>query len=160
MKKPLIITLSIVLVIVVVGVILFSLINKDKPSITAEEFKSTMEEKGYYVKDVTAQFANYGYIKKPYVAASQDNAYQVEFYEISDSEHASKFFNTNKAIFEASKGSISAETNIGFRNYSKYTLQSNNKYQIVSRINSTVIFVDVDSKYKDTIDKLLNEIGY
>ena len=46
------------------------------------------------------------------------------------------------------------------KNYSKYTLQSDNKYMVVSRIEDTVVYVKVDSKYKDQIKDLLKEIGY
>lgn len=42
----------------------------------------------------------------------------------------------------------------------KYTLSSNNKYMVVSRIANTVIFVNVGSQYKDTIQKLLKEFDY
>ena len=58
------------------------------------------------------------------------------------------------------KSNSSVQTNINGKNYSKYTLSSDGKYMIVSRINNTVVYLDVDSSYKDEIKTILNELGY
>jgi len=45
-------------------------------------------------------------------------------------------------------------------NNSKYTLKTNGEYKVVSRIEDTVIYVDVDEKYEDDVKEILKEIGY
>lgn len=160
MKKTVIIALiAVVVVIAIVGVIFVNL-NKEKKSITASSFYTTMSQKGYNVQDANRQFAEYNYIKQAYIAINKDNSYQIEFYELLDDSYATSFYNNNKFIFESSKGNASAETNVGFNNYSKYTLSSNGKYMVVSRINNTVIYVNVDDNYKDTVKDILDELGY
>ena len=160
MKKPVIIAIiAVVIVVAIVGVIFINL-NKEKTSITASDFYTTMSQKGYVVQDSSSQFSEYNYVKKSYIAASKDYSYQIEFYELVDDSYATSFYNNNKSIFESSKGNASAETSVGLKNYSKYTLSSNGKYMVVSRINNTVIYVDVDDSYKDTVKSLLNELGY
>lgn len=163
MKKPMIITLIVVAIIVaiavIVGVLLFS-ITKEKASITASDFYSTMQQKGYVVQDAKSQFADYDYIKQVYIAANSDYTYKLEFYELEDTSYAVNFYKNNKAIFEESKGNVSAENSIEGKNHAKYTLSSNGQYMVVSRINNTVMFVKVEDAYRDTVKSILKELGY
>lgn len=161
MKKKLLIVLF--CFIVVCSICLLTGCSTKKNSISSEEFKSKMEEKGYTLIEATDQFPTAEYLKKVYLACDVENQsinYQIEFYEFSDDDNAVKFFNQNKAIFEESKSSSSIETSTSIGNNAKYTLTANSKYKVLSRINNTVIFVDVDSKYKDTVNDVLKELGY
>ena len=159
-KKTVFIILGVVLFIAVAVGILFTSLNKEKTSITASQFKTTMEEKGYVVSDATSQFSSYDYVEQVYVAAPSGYAYKIEFYELSDESYAMSFYNNNKSIFESSKGNSSGETSVSMKNYSKYTLSSSGKYQVVSRIDNTVIYLNVDASHKDTVKDLLKELGY
>ena len=161
MKKKIIILIVIVIIVIIaiLGVVFFNL-NKEKTSITASSFYTTMSEKGYTVQDANNQFSDYDYIEQVYIAADKDRNYQIEFYELQDDSHATSFYNNNKSIFESSKENNSVETNTELKNYAKYTLSSNDKYMIVSRIDNTVIYVDVDDDYKDTVKSILDELGY
>jgi len=159
-KKPIIIAIiAVVIVVAIIGIIFVNL-NKEKTSITASSFYTNMSQKGYSVQDASSQFADYNYIKQAYIAASNDYSYQIEFYELLDDSYATSFYNNNKSIFESSKGNASAETSVGLKNYSKYTLSSNGKYMVVSRIDNTVVYVNVDDNYKDTVKAILDELGY
>ena len=160
MKRPVIIAIIAVLIIVAIIGVIFVNLNKEKTAITASSFYTTMSQKGYSVQDANRQFAEYDYVKQVYIAASKDYSYQIEFYELLDDSYATSFYNNNKSIFESSKGNASAETSVGLKNYSKYTLSSNGKYMVVSRIDNTVIYVNVDDNYKDTVKDILDELGY
>ncbi len=164
MKKSIIIVLIIIAIIIAIfGIILVSVfvnLTKEKTPMTASSFKNSMEQKGYIVSDANSQISEYDYIKQVYVAVDSDYSYKIEFYELSDENYAMNFYNTNKSIFESSKGNASAETSAGLKNYSKYTLSSNGKYMVVSRIDNTVVYLNVDDSYKDTVNNLLNELGY
>lgn len=159
-KKTLFIVLGIILVAVVGVVILFTSLNKKKESMTASEFKTLMQEKGFVVSDATSQFSQYGYVEQVYVVAPSDYSYKIEFYELSDVDYATSFYNNNKSIFESSKGNASGETSVSMKNYSKYTLSAGGKYKVVSRIDNTVVYLNVDSSKKDTVKDLLDELGY
>ncbi|MCI9366125.1 MAG: hypothetical protein HFJ54_06250 [Clostridia bacterium] len=157
-----------IIVVAIVGILLIALLigmfvglGKTKTPITAETFKEKMEGKGYIVGDVIEQYQSYGYFKQAYIAADKDYSYQIEFYILEDDEYATAFYNTNKTIFENSKSSSgTAETNVNLKNNSKYTLSANGKYKVVSRIDNTVIFVNVDDNQRDTIKNILKELGY
>ena len=45
-------------------------------------------------------------------------------------------------------------------NNSKYTLKTKDEYKVVSRIEDTVIYADVDEKYEDEVKEILKEMGY
>lgn len=160
MKKPVIIAIIVVVIVIAIVGVIFVNLNKEKISITASSFYTTMSQKGYTVQDANNQFLEYDYIKQVYIAANKDYSYKIEFYELLDDSYATSFYNNNKSIFEASKGNVSAETSVGLKNYSKYTLSSNGKYMVVSRIDNTVIYVKVDDSYKDTVKAILDELGY
>lgn len=119
-----------------------------------------MENKGYIIIDAKKQFDGYNYIQDAYIAMNDKGEYQIEFYKMSDKENATMFYEHNKSVFESSKSSSSAQTNNDMKNYSKYTLQSNDKYMVISRVEDTVVYVKVDSKYKDNIKDILKEIKY
>ena len=132
----------------------------NKTAITAEDFKTKMEGKGYSVTDATSQFSEVDYIEKAYVALSSDQSYQIEFYQISDNDKAAGFYNNNKQIFEESKGNTNVESSVSIGNHSKYTLETDGMYKIVSRIDNTVVYLNVESENKSDVQDILKELDY
>ncbi len=142
-------------------VVLFTLTGcGNKTAITSDDFKSKMESSGYTVQEATNQMSDYDYIKQVYIAISSDSTYQIEFYELSDNDYASSFFNNNKKTFEDSKSSGSTETSVSVGNNEKYTLTTNGKFTFVSRIDNTVIYLNVDDNYKSSVKDVLKNLGY
>ena len=160
MKKSVMITIGIVIAIVVIVGVFFAVFNKEKTAITASNFYETMSKKGYMVQDATSEFSEYGYVAKVHLALSSDEGYQIEFYELIDTEYANNFYENNKAIFEASEGNNASKTTVNLKNHSKFTLSTDGKYKVLSRIDNTVIYANVDEQYKDTVKDLLKELGY
>ena len=110
--------------------------------------------------DAKSQFANYSKIEKVYIATNESYSYQIEFYQISDASYATSFYNNNKSKFEAAKTENSVETNNDLENNSKYTLTTDDKYKAVSKVNNNIIYLDVKTEYKDTVQKILEELGF
>ncbi len=162
MKKGVIIALIIlaVIAVIIVGVCaLIGALNKERVSMTADQFNRIMESNGYVMTDTTNQFAEYGSLMtKSYVA--QKSGYQIEFYELSNEENAISMYNTNKTRFESQKTNVSASSTVEMKNYAIYSLTTNGKYKYVSRINNTLVYLDVDTTYKDTVKDIIKEIGY
>lgn len=140
---------------------IFSLTGcKNKTSLKSDEFKSRMEAKNFVVYDATSQMQSNNYIDKIYVAVQKDSNYQIEYYQLKNDDNAISFFNNNKDIFQSSKSNKSSEKSKSVKNYSKYTLETNGNYKVISRIDNTAIYINADSKYKKDIDSVLNSIGY
>lgn len=163
-KSIIIIVLCIALILcLIIGITIFKMVSsitQDKESITASEFYDKMEDKGYYLQDATNQFSAYDYIKQVYLALESDNKYQIEFYEFSDESYAMSFYENNKSIFESSKANSASNTNVNLKNSSKYTLSSNGSYKSLSRIDNTLIYIDIDSEYEDEVKDILKDLGY
>lgn len=159
MKKALIIIGIIVIVLVGIVLVVFNTLNKEKTPISANTFNTTMESKGYIMTDTTSQFAQYGnYMSKSY--AAQKTGYQIEFYELSSEENAISMYNTNKTKFESQKSNASASATASMNNYATYSLTTNGKYKYLSRIDNTLVYIDVDESYKDVVKDIMKEIGY
>lgn len=158
---PFILVFVIVLLVAgtTVGVIIVTK-NLNKQPLTVSEFKNIMEDKDFEIIDAKEQFEDIDYIEKAYIALEEDYDYQIEFYRLDDEDNAIEFYKTNKKIFEEAKGTSSAETSVNMGNNSKYTLTTNDEYKVVSRIENTVIYANVDDKYKDELKDLLKELGY
>ncbi len=159
-KKALFIILAVVLVIVVGLGALFAFLNREKDPVTSDEFKSLARENGYGLADATEQFAQYDFIDEVCLAIYPDNSHQIEFYVFTDTEFASQFYANNKAIFEQSKGNAAASSNVNLKNYSKFTLSTDGRFKVLSRIDNTVIFVNVDDSYKGQVKNVLKALGY
>lgn len=157
MKK----TLKILLVITICLTSLFCLAGcgKKKTAKTADEFYTIMTEKKFVIKDSKSQYLSHNEIIRSYVAAPSDLSYQIEFLELDSDSSAKNMFASNQRIFQDTS-STKVETNVSISNYSKYTLEADGKYKVISRIDKTLVYVDADIKYKDNVNKLLDELGY
>ena len=163
--KKVVIIIAIVVVLIIASIvalfgILFSIFNKEKSSITSDQFVSTMSEKNYAIVNSKNQFIEYDYINQAYIALEPNNNFQIEFYELKDNSYAVQFYNSNVSKFEESKGVASSQSNVNLKNSSKFALSTNGDYMVVSRINNTVIYARVSDKYKNEVDSLLKELGY
>ena len=106
------------------------------------------------------QFENRAQVKEAIIAIEQSKNYQIEFYVMSDEKNAKSFYENNREIFKenATNSNVNTEVNLG--NYSKYTQTSNGKYSVISRIDNTIIYLNVDEKNKENIEEILETLGY
>ena len=106
------------------------------------------------------EFKEYEYIKGAYLGVSHDVNYQVEFYTFDDEKGAKEFYKLNKEIFESSADNNHLYTNVDSKNYSKYTLTTDDKYKSITRIDNTVMYSDSLKTYKKDVEKLIKKLGY
>lgn len=140
--------------------VLLSACSSNKTAISIDEFKEKMRDDSYYVVNSKEQFSEYDYIIDSYIAINSNKTFQIEFYKLSDIDNSVAFYNYNKDIFDASKTSNSAYTDVNLNNISKYTLTTEDSYKVLSRIDDTVIYVNTNKEYKDEIKSILKKIGY
>lgn len=160
MKKGLKIVLLIILLLVIAAAVVFLVvIDKEKESMTAGEFYDEMEDEGYVLVDVTSQYASYG-IDEAYLAVEPNNEYQIEFYELSNESKAISMFESNKEYFEDRAGSTRSKTSYGIGNYDVYSLTSNGDFMYLCRVDNTLLYVDVDDRYKDEVREIIDELDY
>lgn len=147
-------------IFVIAITMVFVVTGCSKKVITAEQFKSKMEDKEYNVVDITDQYSSSDKFIKVYVALNEDKTYQIEYYQFKDVDSATNAFESSKTNFENSKGSSSVNTSVNLANYSKYSLSTNGKYKTITRVEDTLLYADVDSSYKNKVLDVFDSFGY
>ena len=143
-----------------VVIILVTACGNKKEEIDEDIFVNKMTNEGFNIVNVEKQFEQYGYFEEAYVALEGNGNYQIEFYELENDSYAKNFYDTNKQIFEQSKTGASIYTNVDLNNTNKYTLTTENEYKVISRINDTVVYLNVKKEYKDEANDILKKLGY
>ena len=160
MKKTVVILLALALALAAAGC------GAPRTAITAAQFTQKAEAAGYAVQNSAQQYQESGQDVEDALIAVKLNedetaiAYQIEFVVVPTAEQAQGAYTTNKAAFDAAKGTSSASTNMALANYAYYYLQTNGKYMVISRIDNTFVYINADAEYKDDIKAFLKEIGY
>ena len=127
--------------------------------ISADDFKKQAEDYGLTVSDSTSAYKYLGYIDKLYIAKHSDG-WRVEFYELTDEEHATTIYNTNKAKFESAAGSTSASSTLTTQDGERFSVTTGGYYKHVCRIGNTFVYANIKTEYKDEAVKFLKKIGY
>ena len=133
--------------------------GKKKTAKTADEFYTLMTEKKFVIKDSKSEYSSHNEIIRSYVAAPSDLSYQIEFLELDSDSSAKNMFASNQRIFQDTS-SNKIESSVSASNYDKYTIEVDEKYKVISRIDKTLVYVDSSIQYKDNVNKLLEELGY
>jgi hypothetical protein len=129
-----------------------------RTALTADEFKSKMEDAGYIVTDAKDIF-DAGMVDDV-LLADKDGDYQIEFYIVPTVDQAKAAFDENKTGFEdVDESKISTLSGSG-SNYAYYRKSTADGYYVVSRIENTFIYVDASSGFNDEIKSILKDLGY
>lgn len=125
--------------------------------ISVDTFKETMTKMEYEVEEVEE---GTDVLDKGYVARDKENNYEIYFYKFKSNKDARRVFNSAKNYFEEDiKGSY-VRTIIGMVVFDKYSLKSDGKYQVVTKVGKTVLYVDADNKYEKDINEVLDKLDY
>ena len=146
--------------LLLIGVLILTACSTNKKSINSTEFINMMESQGFEIVNVIDQFSGFNELKEANVALKDDSSYQIEFYVMDTNDSAVKLYEHNKDLFESSKGSVSAYTNVDLGNNNKYTLTTDGMFKLLSRIDNTMIYLDVNSEYKDEVLNIVKKLGY
>lgn len=130
-------------------------------SITADQFKNIMEKNGYEVIESTDQYKEIMKVKKSYIALYKDRKFQFELIEFDTIEEAIKIYEINKQKFEEKKSNVAnMYINLDGKNFSKYRCISGGKYMALTRVNNTLMYVDVNQEYEKEVNKAIKKFGY
>ena len=133
--------------------------EEEKKPISGDSFKLVAEGDKYTTKDVTKNFKSDSGITEAIVAAVE-NQYQVEFYTLKDSKTAQKMYDRNKKRFENIKSSLDKAEVTETDNNSEYKISTNGRYMLLNKIDNTLIYANVEDKYKDSVTTLIKQLGY
>lgn len=147
--------------ILLIVVSVFALTGCEKKvALEKEQFTDIMEKEKFTIIDAAEQFADFKQVKTAYIAQEENANYQIEFYVLDSNESAIDFYNTNKTKFEESANSVKSTSEVNLANYNKYIQTNNDKYKVISRIDKTAIYLNVDKKYKAEVEEIIEKLGY
>lgn len=126
-------------------------------ALTADGFREKMTDAGYEIMDATDQFED-GEVDTVLIAVAKDH--QIEFYAMSSVAKAETAFAVNRTDFEALGGTGTSSTSRQGVNFDRYTKTTADGYYVVSRIESTFVFVSEEIEDKEAAQEALKLIGY
>lgn len=132
-----------------------------KTATTVSDFTDYFENEGFTVYDVSADYENISTtnVTDVLVARNETENYQIELFVFEDEIGSKGCFDANKLEIENMMTS-SNYTSVAVNNYERYASGDNDNYAVVSRIDNTVVYVNVSLAKKDEVKKLLDGIGY
>lgn len=131
----------------------------NKTALSGEDFDKICKENGLEVTNNSSEYEDDNSFKEAYVAKSKDN-WEVNYYILNNVTEAETMYSETKGKFEDTIGSSNINTNVTMGNYSTYTLTTNGHYMVVSRVDNTLLIIDVKESYKDDIKAFVKVLGY
>lgn len=125
---------------------------------TVEGFSNFMKAKEFTVQDVTADTETNGLAKSVIVAVGKN--FQLEFYELNDSETGEGVFYNNQNIFDAEHSVKTASKEISSGNYNYYAFNADGDFHLIARVDNTMLYCVADKAYKDEIVNIVKALGY
>ena len=174
-KKSVKMTLGTVICIIIIVLLVISLIctisyykNKNKKEvhkpITVEAFKKFIDTKGFNVVDALDYLQSSTFkdgLKAGYITQKNDDKeFQVNFFEFKDEVHTVYAYCDEIISIEKNNTGEFTENNEMKVNYAKYTAFSNGYYNVMIRIDNTLLFAKIQKDQKETVDNLLKDLGY
>ena len=122
-----------------------------------DKFQEVASENELIVEDNMANYTA-DYIKEAMVALNDDLSIEMIVY--TDEDNASNVQDSQINTFMNMKSTSGVTKKFNGNNYYKFTMISNGYYLVSSRIDNTLIFTKTLLKNKDTVDNILEAMGY
>lgn len=69
-------------------------------------------------------------------------------------------YDRNKKRFENIKSSLDKAELKESNNNSEYKISTNGRYMLLNKIDNTLIYANVEDKYKESVTTLIKQLGY
>jgi len=132
--------------------------EKTRDVATLDEFTNVASSKGFTVNDNMELYSEASYILEAKQAIYDDIT--IEMVKYTDSDYANKAQENHIESFDLLKTTGASAHKEKGSNYYSYSLVSNNRYMISTRVDNTLIFCKVMLSDKETVDGILDELGY
>ena len=148
--------------LIIFAIILFTLCgcsNKSKEVKGIDEFNEISVNNDFKVVDNMNSYENINYIDYATLAVIDDDSnLEMVIYESVD--YAKEVQENQIENFASRKSTGATEKKDKGKNYYKYSLISNNRYMVSSRVENTLIFCNTSLSNKSSVDAILEELKY
>ena len=131
-----------------------------KTAITTEDFKSKTQNYSLISQDVSAQYAEHNDIVKEATVAMDTAGWQIEFYVLATATDAKNMYQTNYEKFSKTNDAANVTSEVNMMNYSTYSLTTTDSYKYISRVDNTLLYVDVNISAKEEVKAIVEALGY
>lgn len=142
-------------IIVAVMVIFILTACGTKKALSDDELKTKLTQIGFDVNEITSSIEDSNI---SVVRTANNKKYQIEYYVFKSEDTAKVAYENNVKMFSSNKKYAGKET--GDDNYNKYVQETDDYYNVVTRVKDTLVYVSVNVDHKRDIKKVLNELGY
>ena len=128
-----------------------------KTAISTQVFTDTMEAENFTVTDVTSDIEQND-VATTVLIATCDN-YQIEFWELTDTETGEEMFYRIKNSFNDKQSVRSMLSEVFSDNYNYYAFNADGNFHMVARIDNTIICCEAYKTYRKEIVDLIKNLG-
>ena len=121
-----------------------------KPS----DVQNKLSSLGFSINDITNYMEDKN-IKS--VITANNGKYQIEFFTFNSKKNAKEAYNTNVKSFLANKN-VKKEKNED--NYDKFTQELSDTYNVVIRLDNTLLYSSINLEYKNDLNKIIKKLNY
>lgn len=121
-----------------------------KPS----DVQNKLSSLGFSINDITNYMEDKN-IKS--VITANNGKYQIEFFTFNSKKNAKEAYNTNVKSFLANKN-VKKEKNED--NYDKFTQKLSDTYNVVIRLDNTLLYSSINLEYKNDLNKIIKKLNY
>ena len=121
-----------------------------KPS----DVQNKLSSLGFSINDITNYMEDKN-IKS--VITANNGKYQIEFFTFNSKKNAKEAYNTNEKSFLANKN-VKKEKNED--NYDKFTQELSDTYNVVIRLDNTLLYSSINLEYKNDLNKIIKKLNY
>lgn len=125
-----------------------------KKALKSNDIKNKLSNLGFTINDVTSYMEDKN-IKN--VITANNGKYQIEFYTFDSKEDAKKAYETNAKNFTINKKNKKEKHE---DNYDKFTQELSDTYNMVIRLNNTLLYSSINLEYKRDLNKTIKNLGY
>ena len=133
-KKGLIVVLLVVALLTLTGCM-------TKKALTTAEVKAIVEEQGFRVTDANDKYSDSDFTTD--VIEIGNNNFYIQFITINNEENAKALFNSNKEKIDGFREGSYTNSSMSGKNYETYELVSGGYYMYISRVDNTIIYVNI-----------------
>ncbi len=127
----------------------------NKKALTDEEMESKLKNLGFNVNDITDSMEDSSI---SVVRTANNRKYQIEYYVFKSEDTAKDAYENNVKMFEANKTAKNNKKSSD--NYNKFIQKTDDYYNVITRIENTLVYVSVNIDYKSDVNKVLSKLGY
>lgn len=126
-----------------------------KKALSDDELKTKLTQIGFDVNEITSSIEDSNI---SVVRTANNGKYQIEYYVFKNEDTAKTAYKNNVKMFSSNKKYAGKQKNDD--NYNKYVQETDDYYNVVTRVKDTLVYVSVNIDYKRDIKKVLNKLGY